>query len=475
MNTIQFDQIKRNLENIKILYFSLVFLIISLNLVLIYIVSIEYIKYIFAVNFILSIIFFFKLFGLQLHPIFLFLGTLTLFQGGIILYSLFDEIDISYVWLMGANFFASENTLRVSILSVVLSYWFIILGGYLGYNANKYYKKINYLDKKSFIESKIIKNIALLIFLITLPFYAYKTFTYFIFFLENGYLAFYQSTEFAERVGFIVRAITLFTPLSFLIYFFLEERKINILIISLLFFLITLPILLSGFRGLFLTFWLTVYLFYKKKYNNRLSLRGLFILLLIIPLTGLLVSYFRESRNIALDTIFENNPILEFVNQQGVSFFVTTMAVEFKDEFKNNILYYLTWEPISAIFPTALNTPGRAFATDLMIKINYSGYLMGYGTGSSYLAESYLLGGVIAVSLISFLIGLILSKLYYYFDYVNVYKKVLIFTAIQYIIFLPRDLLLMPLSQVIKSGIYLLVLYFFINFIKQILKDIKGT
>lgn len=454
----------------KIIYFGLIFFILSVNLISVYFLPLESLKYLFLINFILSVFVFFKLFGLYLYPIFIFIGTLTLFQGGLILYSIFHNIDLSFVWLMGANFFASESTVRTSILSIILSYWFLLLGGYIGSINNKK-RDINKSKLKTEImKNKIIKNLALLIFFLSLPLYIYKISIYFNFFLEYSYLAFYQSTEFAERVGFIIRVITFFTPLSFLVYFLLEEKKINILIITFIFFFVSLPLLLSGFRGLFFTFWLTVFLFYKKKFNNNLSFKSLLILVSIISVLGLLVSLYRENvNNINLNILFGKNPFLEFIGQQGVSFFVTVMATEFRDEFKDNILYYLIWEPISAIFPNALNTSGRAFATDLMIKINYEGFLMGYGTGSSYLAESYLLGGVFGVALVSFLIGFILSKLFYYFDYVDIYKKVLIFTAIQYIIYLPRDLLLMPLSQVIKSGIYMLLLYFIFNFIWQIL------
>jgi hypothetical protein len=207
--------------------------------------------------------------------------------------------------------------------------------------------------------------------------------------------------------------------------------------------------------------------FYKHKFNNKLSFKTLFILIVIISITGLLISFVRENISSNSEFILNKNPILEFFKQQGVSFYVTAMAIEFKHEFTPNILKYLMWEFISAISSTALSVPGRAFATDLMIKINYDGYLMGYGTGSSYLAEAYLLGGPTAVCLTSFFIGYFLSKLYKNFEYTNIYIKILIFTIIQYVFFLPRDLLLMPLAQAIKVIFYLLLLFFIIGFIKQ--------
>jgi oligosaccharide repeat unit polymerase len=430
---------------------------------------VEELKYLFLSNLVLVLIFYFILFGRYWHSVFLFIGTLTLFQGGLIISSIFDNTtDLSYVWLMGANFFLKEDTIRLSILLISLSYWLVLLGAYLGNSS-----KIQKVEGAEYSNYNFLKGLFLTIFLISLPFYAYKQFSYFNYFLQYGYLGFYQSTSYLEKVGFIVRAISFLSPVTFLAYFFLEKNKKFIFLISIVYFILSIPTLLSGFRGDFFTFWITVFLFYKYRFNNKLSFKGLFILIVIISIIGLSISYMRENLSYSLEFTLNRNPILEFFRQQGVSFYVTAMAIEFKDEFAKNILNYLMWEPISAIFPNALSMPKRAFATDLMIKINYKGYLMGYGTGSSYLAEAYLLGGLFAVCLISFFIGYILSKLFKHFNYANIYIKIVILTVIQYAIFLPRDLLLMPLSQAIKVSVYLLSLFLLASFIKEVILYIK--
>ena len=461
-------ELESGLENKKnkILFFiSFIFFIIALNLIFDFILPIEDLKYMFLLNVLLSVLYYIIIFGKLWHPIFLFIGTLTLFQGGLIISSIFDnDIDLSYVFLMGANIYLKEDTVRLTILLISLSYWFALIGAYLG-NIGKI--KIKNLKKVKSYDYNFLKQLFLAILFVAIPFYVYKQFIYFSYFLQYGYLAFYQSTEFLEETGFLVRSFSFLVPIAFLGYFFLEKNKKLILLICLIYFIISIPTLFSGFRGQFFTFWLSIFLFYKHKFNNKLSFKALFILIVVISITGLLISFMRENVSSNSEFILNKNPILEFFKQQGVSFYVTAMAIEFKHEFAPNILKYLMWEPISAIFSTALSVPGRAIATDLMIKINYNGYLMGYGTGSSYLAEAYLLGGPTAVCLTSFFIGYILSKLYKNFEYVNIYIKILIFTVIQYVFFLPRDLLLMPLAQAIKVGVYLLLLFFIIGFIKQ--------
>ena len=454
-----------NKKNKTLFFISFIFFIIALNLIFDYILPIEYLKYTFLLNVLFSVFYYFIMFGKSWHPIFLFIGTMTLFQGGLIISSIFDnDIDLSYVFLMSANIYLKEDTVRLTILSISLSYWFALIGAYLG-SIGKI--KIKNLKKVKSYDYNFLKQLFLAIFFVAVPFYIYKQFIYFSYFLQYGYLAFYRSTEFLEETGFLVRSFSFLVPIAFLGYFFLEKNKKLILLICLVYFIISIPTLLSGFRGSFFTFWLTVFLFYKHKFNNKLSLKTLFILIVIISITGLLISFMRENVNLNTEFILSRNPILEFFKQQGVSFYVTAMAIEFKHEFGPNILKYLMWEPISAIFSTALSVPGRSFATDLMIKINYDGYLMGYGTGSSYIEEAYLLGGPTAVCLTSFFIGYFLSKLYKNFEYTNIYIKILIFTVIQYVFFLPRDLLLMPLAQAIKVSFYLLLLYFIIGFIKQ--------
>jgi oligosaccharide repeat unit polymerase len=273
----------------------------------------------------------------------------------------------------------------------------------------------------------------------------------------------------------VTRFLGYFTFISFLGYFLLEQNKNKILMITLLWFILTLPIFFCGFRGSFFSFWCTTFIFYKHKFGNRLSLKEILFIPIIISVLGLIVSSIRENLNFDLNLflklIINSNPLLEFLKQQGVSFYVTAMAIQFYDEFAGNILKYLMYELPAGLFSYITSNPGRAFATDLMIKINYEGFLLGYGTGSSYLAESYLLGGPVGVCLISFLIGYILSKLYIHFDFVNIWFKILIFVSLQYIFLLPRDLLLTPLSQDIKAGFFLLWMFLFIKFIKLNIKN----
>lgn len=454
--TNQYSQNNKFILNISLFPFF-----ISLNIVLTYLLPIEYLKFLYLFNMIISVIIYFTLFGKRWHPVFIFIGTLSLFQGGLFIGNINTEFNPSYIPLMGANLYVSDETVRMSVLLLILSYWFVLLGGYLG---NK--SKVSHFYKSSLSNNNFYRIFFLILFFITLPFYAYKQLNYFNYFLNYGYLAFYKSSEFLENVAFLTRAISFFTPISFLGYFLLENKKKKIFLIASIFFTFNIFTLLSGFRGSFFTFWLVFLLFYYLKFNSKLSILKVFLIFTFIAIVSVLISLGRESANYNISKL-DKNPLLEFIKQQGVSFYVTEMAVEFSDEFSPKIFDYLLWQPISAILSTALSVPGRAFATDLMIKINYDGYLAGFGVGSAYIAEAYLLGGPPAVFFVSFFIGYLLSRLFNIFAYSNIYLKIVIFTAIQYMIYLPRDLLLMPLSQVIKVSIYLILIYFIAKFVRN--------
>jgi len=454
--------------NNLVFYLFLISFIIIVNIFGYSFINIREIKYLFIVNILLVFVFYFKLFGKYWHPIFIFLGTLTLFQGGLIIFGDYD--DYSYVWLMGANFSLTETAIRLTFLLISLSYWFTLIGGYFG-------KKSIVKDKNFSIYSNHflnrIKFFFLIIYFLTLPFYVYKQLNYFSFFLKYGYIAFYQTSDYLEQVGYIPRAISFITPLAFLCFFLLERKKKNILFISLPFFIITLSLLFSGFRGSFFTFWLTFLLFYKQKFNNHISYKSLFVLISIISIFGLMISLFREGIQINLIDIFNNNPIFLFFKQQGVSYYVTAMAIEFRHEFAPRIFHYLVIEPFLAIFTKLGGTPGNSFATDLMIKINYDGFLHGYGVGSTYLAEAYLLGGIPFACFFSFVLGFLISRLFSYFEYTTIFNKLIIFTFMQYIAFLPRDLLFMPLAQTVKVAFYLPFLYVILSLVAELFKGVN--
>ncbi len=200
---------------------SLFFLQISFNILLSIFLNVSYLKYVYLISSTITILLFLYYIRFYWHPTFIFLATLTLFQGGLIIASIFDiTIDLSYVTLMGANVYLSEKSVRLTFLSILLSYNFVILGTIF----SKKYKILTNIKVK-INENKDYKKIFLFIFFCSLPLYAFKNFSYFNFYLRHGYMGFYRTTEFLENVGFVPRLLSYFFPVSFIALLNIAKNK----------------------------------------------------------------------------------------------------------------------------------------------------------------------------------------------------------------------------------------------------------
>jgi len=450
---------------------SIIIFFIIISVVGVFAVPLKYLNYVFLYSLFGVAIAYIFFWNFIISPTLILIGTLILFQGGLIIASVFDKtIDIKYVILMGANYYLSDNTVRISFLLIIISCWSILLGSI--------FAKIGLINRKQIFKNSSVtkieikekdKYLFLLIFILSLPFTLFKLKAYVSYFLTYGYMGFYRSSSYLNDAGLIIRLLSYLTPISFIGYFLLEHDKKKNSIIIIIYFFISVVNAIMGFRGSFLTFWITVFLFYNYKYQKKLSALKIILLIISIAVFSLLISNYRDYGKIANLEIV-SNPIIVFLKQQGVSFYVTAMTIDYYDYFYKNTISYLLYGIIGGILPSYLNYSGRALAVDLMKKINMQGYLQGYGTGSSFLAESYLLGGQIGVLIVSFFLGFIITKLYTNFDKKNIYAKIIIFIFFQYVFFLPRDFLMMPVSIVIKTTVYLILLSFVIIILKSIIR-----
>ena len=439
-----------------------IFLLTGLNLsLLLYYdsLNLSFFKIWFITNIIIDFLLTYYSFNKGMHPVFIFIGTLTLFQGGLIISSLLSkDFSLRYVGLMGANFYLPEDITKKTILLIILSALFIMLGSTLSY------KKISLESEKTY--DNITAYTFLIIFFLTLPFYLYKQYIYVNFVLNNGgYMALYTSHEFLNKAGFLVRAVSFFAPISFLAYFFTEKNIKRLKIITLFFFIITVSNLIMGVRGLFFAFWLTYLFFYKIKVKSNFSIKSIVFLFLAISIVALVIGYARTNTKLVINA----NPILMFLGQQGVSFQVSAMAIEFHNIFSKFALNYILYGCMAILDPRLASSINNFFANGLGAYLNYSAYSAGFGTASSYIAESYLLGRIIGVVGISFIIGILLS-FSLSFSFRNWFVGIISFTVIEYLIYLPRDFLTDTIAQLSKVLPYLIVIFIVELVIKSILK-----
>ena len=131
----------------------------------------------------------------------------------------------------------------------------------------------------------------------------------------------------------------------------------------------------------------------------------------MLVLVGAVVQSLREDPESLSDFAFA--PI-EFVTLQGNSLDVTQVAVKYRQVFAPYAASYL-WNELKNAFianDTSNYFRGKSLPFDVAVFLNRTAFSLGYGTGGSYVAEAYVIGGVAGVVVISLLIGAGLHILY---------------------------------------------------------------
>lgn len=340
------------------------------------------------------------------HPCFLFLCMLMLFQGGrLISYCLGWLTNPFQIEFMTAYpFMISRDEAGIVLLLIVVSaiciyapcrwnYHYLLPQG--GAKARRYLPYLYWL------------------LICSLPIQLFKNYRYFQYAQEHGgYLfLFIDHASLAASVPVFVRAISLITFPSFVAIFVFEGRKKLVYVMTLLYFGTSVFILLLGSRVA--TFTLIVALWYVARMKSTERPRTLRLALLVLALTLVanVINLVRSGSR--TDSLSEVGPAT-FVTQQGVSLAVTEVAVKYRRVFHPYVISYLFHDLLAAFeVPDASNfVVGTRFGADIAVFLNSRLYNIGYGTGGTYLAEAYVVGGFCGVLVISLLIGAGLHLLY---------------------------------------------------------------
>lgn len=301
-------------------------------------------------------------------------------------------------------------------------------------------------------ELRNVENRALIyrwIFILLLPALLYKNIYYFNYITNNGgYLAIYRGTEHLEGVGMLARFGSLLCLATFTLYFFHEtDRKRSMR--ALLFFLIFFSTeLLVGLRGKFFVTALIFFLFYKLRFGGKFSLRGLVTIMLMVISIAITVEVTREQKS---ESLVDSSSLLTgFISQQGVSSAVTMVVLENKSYFDRDAWQYF-WHQFAVPFYSQPDVPrGWFVANDISMIIMPEAYALGFGTGSSYLAELLMLGGFAGIVVGSFAIGMFLSKAT---QFTQGIKGALMFWIVCGVVYYPRTMLQDPVHNLMRYAV----------------------
>ena len=337
------------------------------------------------------------------HPVFLFLCTLMLFQGGrLVAYCLGVEPEPMKVVAMESDFVLARNEQGIVLLCIALSAICIYAP------CRWFYWPVKWeCGERS---SRFLPYLYL-VFFVSLPLLLFKGYQYYQYAMAHGgYLFLYINHEaLAATVPRWARVLAVIAATAFVGLVVVERRTRFVILAVFLYFGCSLPSLLLGSR--MPTFSLALSLFYVLRVKSQAGFRVRSLVVFVLALM-LVAGFFGTIRS---DYEKENGLILplEFIRQQGMSLNVTEVAVRNPEVFRPYQLSYL-YNEIQAAFAGsgAYNyARGRMWDVDVSNFLDAGLYRVGFGVGGSYIAEAYAFWGFIGLVVMSIAIGMGLALL----------------------------------------------------------------
>lgn len=372
------------------------------------------------------------------HPCFVFLGLLMLFQMGRLighaLGATHDPFDVVVQTLLPIQVSAatSETLLFIVLLSATCVY------AVCAWNVRP-------ATLRPGSEQQWLAACYLLLAL-SFPFVLYKNYEYFQFIRSHGgYLAiFTENQEVTGSAGPLARIMSVVAYDAFVLVYVLERNGRRLAWVTAAFLSTSVLELAIGLRGKVFLFLITLWFVRNLKTGKRFQLGTLAIAAIVVSFAAVAISGFREMRTTALV-----GPA-GFIAGQGVSMGVTQIAIEDRSLFRPHVTAYFKNEVLQAYYPLSHFEQGQFFDNDLSIFLNAAAFRAGFGTGSSYLAEAWIAGGILGVLCISVLIGLALRWLHHVSR--HWIGAVALAILLPTIVYLPRSQTLSPLATVLKYG-----------------------
>jgi oligosaccharide repeat unit polymerase len=375
------------------------------------------------------------------HPVFLFLCTLTLFQGGrLIGYCLGAEPHPMRFGLMGSSFDIPREQQGIALFCVVMAALCVYLPSRWRYCE---VPPINVVSMERYLPYLY------LVFALTWPVQLFKNYKYFEYVVQHGgYLAlFFNHSAVTATVPFVVRAVALLPFPVFIAIFVFESRRRYLWITATLYVISTSVMLLMGSRGGIVTLVLTLWWITRIKSEKSPKIVYFVAVGIVLLLIGDFVRQSREDTEMGKRKFMA----LEAISIEGAPLNMTELAIHSRRHFAQYSGSYIYREFKSAF--VALDNlhyqSGESLDLDASALLNPVLVRQGNRVASSYIGEAYIAGGIAAVVLASLGIGVLLTAFYNHSNRPTI--LLLAALTLQDILIMPRAQLFDWLSVVIRN------------------------
>ena len=384
------------------------------------------------------------------HPCFLFLCTLMFFQGGKLLTYCFGAQD-SPLRVRVLTYYAfdiSRSDAGIVLLSLALSAICIYAPC-----RWRYHRLISSDDR----HTRRYLPYLYLLFYGSLPIQLFKNYRYYEYVQEHGgYVAIFLSHgNLASSVPFLVRIIPLISLSTFIAIFTFEHRKKYLYTAAILYFGTASLILLLGSRLAIFALLLTLWYVARLKSTKKPRILRLLVIALVLMVVADVIQTVREDSTAISDYSFLP---AEFLALQGNSLDVAEVAVTQRKLFAPYATSYLWHELQNAFVASDVRNyfRGQALSSDVSVFLNAPLFAQGHGSGASYLAEAYVIGGLAGVVLISLMIGCLLHFLYRFSR--HPLSLFIVAMILPDVLSMPRQQLLDWVSVLLRSAVSILLL-----------------
>jgi oligosaccharide repeat unit polymerase len=349
------------------------------------------------------------------HSYIIFAGSFTLF--------LCSRIILDVVGINSLNetslyiyYTIKDSVICQSLFLLIISFLSVNIGFYLVADFRSHMFIID--DEKKNFNDISLKKLVVILLIICLPGTFLKLWHDFMFVRANGYLALYSDFESAPllfRLSWM--AFNIIFPVILL--FYKEKRTVMLWLIIML--ILSFSDALKGARSSFISPLVFFGWFYYKFYSlNDLKIKNVIIIFALFLIISELFILYRSG--ISFDNFGKENLLAIFLYQQGVSFTLLPIYIDYQNDIINPSNFYILY-PLVNLFQRFFDPVFRgghslervqstlSIDDKIMYTINPDAYLNGSGIGSSYILETYALGGILSVIIFSMILGFIIAKM----------------------------------------------------------------